>query len=107
MVQQFLFDRGSAPQRHFAGTSAGIMALAGTFLPAGVEHVLAGADHVLFVLGLILLGGSWRRLALIGPEWTLKVLALAVLSVRLRLAIGLTATGVVPALVTLWLTVSM
>lgn len=37
--------------------SAGVVA---TYLALGVEHVLAGFDHVLFVLGLLLLVG-WRR----------------------------------------------
>ena len=56
LAQQFLFDRDSAPRVHYAGSVAGIMAVLGTFVPAGFEHVLIGPDHVAFVLGLILLG---------------------------------------------------
>jgi hypothetical protein len=32
------------------------------FLRMGIEHILSGPDHLLFLLGLVLLGGSWRSL---------------------------------------------
>jgi hydrogenase/urease accessory protein HupE len=39
------------------------MAVAGTYLKLGVEHILTGVDHLLFVLGLLVLSGrSWRLL---------------------------------------------
>ncbi|MGB3797816.1 MAG: HupE/UreJ family protein, partial [Alteraurantiacibacter sp.] len=69
--QQFLFDAETAPQTHYAGTAAGVMAVFGTFVPSGAHHVLIGPDHVLFLIGLILLGGSLRRLALIVTAFTL------------------------------------
>src|SRR5262249_36745207 len=31
--------------------------------PAGVRHVWLGLDHVMFLLGVLLLGGSFRQLA--------------------------------------------
>lgn len=38
----------------------------GTYLPLGIEHILTGPDHLLFVLGLMLVvatyGGGWRLL---------------------------------------------
>jgi len=71
LQQQFLFGAESPPQTHYAGTAAGMMAVLGTFVPSGAHHVLIGPDHVLFVLGLILLGGSLRRLALIVTMFTL------------------------------------
>lgn len=33
-----------------------------TYFALGVEHILLGVDHLLFVLGLMFLVGSWRRL---------------------------------------------
>ena len=33
-----------------------------TYLLLGVEHILSGVDHLLFVLALLFLVGSWRRL---------------------------------------------
>jgi len=39
------------------------LAVAGTYLQLGVEHILTGLDHLLFVLGLLILAGrNWRRL---------------------------------------------
>jgi hydrogenase/urease accessory protein HupE len=38
------------------------MTLAGTYLGLGVEHILLGIDHLLFVLALMLLVGDGRRL---------------------------------------------
>lgn len=36
--------------------------IAGKYVVLGVEHILSGLDHVLFVLGLILLGGNLKSL---------------------------------------------
>ncbi len=71
LVQQWILAPGDGPRTHFAGTAAGVLAVLGTFIPAGVHHILIGPDHILFVIGLILLGGSWRRLALIVTAFTL------------------------------------
>ena len=43
-----------------AAGRAGVAALYGRL---GVEHILSGFDHLLFVLGLVLLVSGWRRLA--------------------------------------------
>lgn len=68
--QQFLFAADTPPQTHYAGTAAGVAAVFATFVPSGAHHVLIGPDHVLFLIGLILLGGSLRRLALIVTAFT-------------------------------------
>ncbi len=36
--------------------------IAGTYLGLGIEHILSGIDHLLFVLALLLLVKGWRRL---------------------------------------------
>jgi hydrogenase/urease accessory protein HupE len=54
------------------------------FLVAGIEHILSGPDHLLFLAGLLLLGGSLGRLAAIVTAFTVAhsiTLALAVLNV--------------------------
>jgi hydrogenase/urease accessory protein HupE len=54
------------------------------FLVAGIEHILSGPDHLLFLAGLLLLGGSFGRLAAIVTAFTAAhsiTLALAVLNV--------------------------
>ena len=41
------------------------------FIRLGVDHIFAGLDHVLFVVGLVLLTHSWRRLLLLVSAFTL------------------------------------
>jgi hypothetical protein len=40
------------------------------FLPAGIHHILIGPDHLLFLVGLLLLGGTVRQLAMIVTAFT-------------------------------------
>jgi hydrogenase/urease accessory protein HupE len=70
-LQQAILDRGRTRFEYFAGTRQGLAAVAGRFVPAGVHHILVGPDHVLFLIGLLLLGGTLRRLALIVTGFTL------------------------------------
>ncbi len=39
----------------------GLWAVAGAYLRLGVEHILGGVDHLLFVLALLLLVRGWKR----------------------------------------------
>ncbi|RIV84761.1 HupE/UreJ family protein [Aurantiacibacter xanthus] len=71
VAQQMIFSAESRPQTYYAGSVAGVGAVLATFVPAGAHHVLIGPDHVLFILGLILMGGSLRRLTLIVTAFTL------------------------------------
>ena len=55
-----------------------------SFVLLGIEHILTGWDHLLFLLGLLLRGGSWLALAKIITAFTLAhsiTLALAALDV--------------------------
>lgn len=59
---------------------------AGSFVRLGVEHILTGWDHLLFLLVLLLRGGGWLSLAKIITAFTAAhsvTLALAVLEVTL------------------------
>lgn len=42
-------------------SSPGRWEVAGTYLRLGVEHILGGVDHLLFIFGLLLLVSGWRR----------------------------------------------
>jgi hypothetical protein len=56
----------------------------GSFILLGIEHILTGYDHLLFLLGLLLRGGSWLSLAKIVTAFTLAhsvTLALAALDI--------------------------
>ena len=52
------------------------------FVPIGIEHILFGADHIAFLLALLLPGGRWRSLLGVITAFTIAhsiTLALAVL----------------------------
>ena len=54
------------------------------FVPAGIYHIFTGPDHVLFIIGLLLLGGSVLRLLSIVTAFTIAhsiTLSLAALNV--------------------------
>ena len=56
----------SLPAGHAAFTvlpSPGLAETARTYLVLGIEHILGGIDHLLFVLGLLLIVGGFRRVA--------------------------------------------
>jgi hydrogenase/urease accessory protein HupE len=81
---QAILDREHARMEYFAGTSQGLAAVATKFVPAGVRHIMLGADHVAFLVGLLLLGGSLRKLALLASAFTVAhsiTLTLATLDV--------------------------
>ena len=42
-----------------------------TITPAGIEHIMIGPDHIAFLIGLLLLGGGWRRLLTIVTAFTI------------------------------------
>jgi hydrogenase/urease accessory protein HupE len=81
---QAIIDAGRTRFEYFAGTRQGALAVVEKFVPAGVQHILIGPDHILFLIGLLLLGGTVRRLAFIVTGFTLAhsiTLSLAVLNV--------------------------
>jgi len=58
--------------------------VAGTYFGLGVEHILGGIDHLMFVLGLILILTTWRQLAFAITAFTIAhsiTLALATFQV--------------------------
>jgi HupE/UreJ protein len=67
---------------YVAGTTRGTFAIARRFIAAGIRHIWIGPDHLLFLAGLLLLGGSVRRLMMIVTAFTLAhsvTLSIAVL----------------------------
>jgi hypothetical protein len=61
--QQFILSAATEPVTYYRGTTAGALAVMGTFIPSGVHHILIGPDHILFLVGLLLLGGTLRKLS--------------------------------------------
>jgi len=70
-LTQAILDRGHPGFEYFAGTRRGSFAVVQKLLPAGIHHILIGPDHVLFLVGLLLLGGTIRRLAVIVTAFTI------------------------------------
>lgn len=69
-LTQAILDGGRSRFEYFAGTRQGAFAVVKKFLPAGIHHILIGPDHLLFLVGLLLLGGSVRQLAVIVTAFT-------------------------------------
>jgi hydrogenase/urease accessory protein HupE len=76
---------------YYSGNLQGRWTVVRTFVQAGIHHILIGPDHILFLLGLLLLGGSLQRLAAIvtaftvGHSITLSLAALDLVTVAPRL----------------------
>lgn len=84
LEQQAILDASHRTMSFYAHSVQGRWALVRTFVPAGVHHILTGPDHVLFLVGLLLLGGSLWRLGTIATAFTVGhsiTLSLAVLGV--------------------------
>lgn len=82
--QQMIFDADSGEQVYYTGSTQGTLAVMRTFIPAGIHHILIGPDHVLFLVGLLLLGGSWMGLVRIVTAFTIGhsiTLSLAALNI--------------------------
>jgi hypothetical protein len=70
LAQQWIASGRSAPQTYYRGNAEGTVSVLKTFIPSGAHHIWVGPDHLLFLLGLLLFGGSWRRLAIIVTAFT-------------------------------------
>lgn len=87
LTHQDIADKNHARFEYFIGGASdwrSKLMVVKRFLLSGIEHIFAGPDHILFIIGLLLLGGSLRRLLLIVTAFTLAhsvTLTLAALGV--------------------------
>jgi len=82
--QQMIFNAESGEYTYYTGSTQGALAVMQTFIPAGIHHILIGPDHILFLIGLLLLGGTWGALIKIVTAFTIGhsiTLSLAALSI--------------------------
>ena len=82
--QQFIFNAGSDAHTYYLGTTQGAIEVMKTFIPSGIHHIMIGPDHILFLVGLLLLGGTWVQLLKIVTAFTVGhsvTLSLAALNV--------------------------
>ena len=69
--QQFVLAVDNPDRTYYTGTTQGALAVIETFVPAGIHHILIGPDHILFLIGLLLLGGGWKALLKIVTAFTI------------------------------------
>jgi hydrogenase/urease accessory protein HupE len=84
LTSQMILDDKHPHLEYFAGTRQGVLAVVKKFIPAGIHHILIGPDHILFLVGLLLLGGSVRQLLLVVTSFTVAhsiTLSLAALNI--------------------------
>jgi len=84
LTSQMILDGKHPHLDYFAGTRQGAAAVIRKFIPAGVHHILIGPDHLLFLVGLLLLGGSIRQLLIVVTSFTVAhsiTLSLAALNI--------------------------
>src|SRR5712664_681321 len=87
--------------RFEAERRSGFWAAAGRFLRLGIEHIFTGYDHIAFLIGLLLLGGSFKELVQIVTAFTvahsitLALATLAVVNPTPRVVEPLIAAGIV------------
>lgn len=98
---QLILDASHQSAEYYSGSTQGRLAVVKTFVISGIEHILIGPDHVLFLIGLLLLGGTLPRLALIvtsftvGHSITLTLAALDIVSPPARVIEPLIALTIV------------
>jgi hypothetical protein len=84
LVRQEVLNRERSTILVYTGTRQGLWAVFAAFTGSGIHHIAIGPDHVLFIIGLLLLGGTLRRLLAIVTAFTLGhsvTLALATLQI--------------------------
>jgi hydrogenase/urease accessory protein HupE len=69
-LTQAILDSRRPEFVYFAGTRQGALAVVKKFVPSGIHHILIGPDHLLFLIGLLLLGGTIGQLAMVVTSFT-------------------------------------
>lgn len=84
LTRQIILNRLETHVEHITGTHQGAISVISRFVPEGIRHIMIGPDHLLFLVGLLLLGGSLRRLLLVVTSFTVAhslTLSLAALDI--------------------------
>ena len=101
LKHQAILDASRQALEYYTGTTQGRVAVIRTFVLSGIKHIMIGPDHILFLIGLLLLGGSVARLGLIvtaftiGHSITLSLAALDIFSPPARYVEPLIALTIV------------
>ncbi len=93
---QDLLDKNKTSATYYSGSTQGTIEVVREFVIQGIHHIFIGPDHILFIIGLLLLGGNVVRLLTIVTAFTIAhtvTLVLATLK-----ALGPPASLVEPAI---------
>ena len=86
LARQYIVNSGRSAIDYYAGNAQGAFAVFMAFTASGIHHIAIGPDHILFVIGLLLLGGTVLRLLgivsafTIGHSITLSLAALGLVT---------------------------
>jgi hydrogenase/urease accessory protein HupE len=84
LTTQQVLSAGRPAMEYYTGGRQGAFAVFKEFTAAGIHHIAIGPDHILFIIGLLLLGGSVLRLLGIVSAFTVGhsiTLSLAALNI--------------------------
>jgi hydrogenase/urease accessory protein HupE len=70
LEQQEIFEGAKSSSEYRTGSRQGVGDVVRQFVFEGVHHIFIGPDHILFVVGLLLLGGGMGRLLKIVTAFT-------------------------------------
>jgi len=77
---QSMLSVGRTEFSFYTPTSSGAVAVMSRLAPAGMVHIISGAEHLLILLGLLLVGTSRRQLVIIASSFTIGHALAVVLS---------------------------
>ena len=84
LAHQEIFDQERTTLDYYTGSRQVATAVVKKFIPDGIYHIFTGPDHILFIVGLLLMGGRLMRLLTIVTAFTIAhsiTLSLAALDV--------------------------
>lgn len=91
LARQYILNDRTPTFDYYPGTRQGAWAVFKAFTASGIHHIAIGPDHILFIIGLLLLGGSILRLLgivsafTLGHSITLSLAALGIVTPPARL----------------------
>lgn len=69
--EEWVFQKGKPDWEVFASGGTSLLRQLAQFVHLGIEHIFLGYDHIMFLFGLLLLGGSFRNLLKIVTSFTI------------------------------------
>ena len=70
LKREMTFDSRTPQQDYVRGSRQSVVSVVRQFVMQGVWHIFTGPDHVLFIVGLLLLGGTLKQLLKIVTAFT-------------------------------------